>query len=127
MSNETERRWLLVRKASEIMPLDVAFDLAQKVESFIVFGLGLQQPSSGPSGFLSVQGVIQYLREQGEEVVADGTGFRLNSQIVTFAVIVQRANQLRQAQGLPPFCFYTHHGPSEDPPPDHNTGHSQPG
>lgn len=113
MSHETERRWLLVKKATEILPLDGAFDLARKVESFIIFGLDQQQTAG--SGFLSVQRVLQYLHEQGDDVVADGIGFRLNSQVATFAEIVQRANNLRQAQGLPLFYYYTHNDLNEAP------------
>lgn len=106
MSNEIERRWLLVRKATEIMPLDQAFDLAQKIEVFIVFGIG-HRPAD-LDGLNSVQAVITYLRNQGNSVSVEGTGYQLNGQVISFAELVHHANEKRQQQGLSQFCFYTH-------------------
>jgi hypothetical protein len=103
---EVERRWFLISKAAEILPLDKAFSLAQEIESFIVRGSGTSVQANGAE-LVSVQEVIGYLRDQGATVEQDGSGYLLNSQIVTYAELVQRANAQRRQQGLAQFAVYS--------------------
>jgi hypothetical protein len=126
------RRWLLTKALEENIPLAKALQLAQAAEEFLTgsasgitasdWGSHLEVAPSGgeykeitvrPGGFdalssiVSLDDLLRYLRQSGENVVPETGGKFLVGGCFTESAeeLLVRANRKRREQGLPNFVL----------------------